>query len=69
MKKLMPDTEIIQIEVVSGVEGPSLYLDQYRFAGNKPWGGGQIIHSWKVSAKDLRESLRQIGIIARKERS
>jgi hypothetical protein len=67
MKKPMPDMEIVQIEVVSGVEGPSLYLDQYRFAGNKPWGGGKIIHSWKVTAKDLRESLRHIGVIAGKE--
>lgn len=66
MKKLTDD-KIILIEIVAGVEGPSLYFDQYRFAGNKPWGGGKIIHSWKVTAKDLRESLRQIGVIAGKE--
>lgn len=63
MKKPVPDNEIIRIDVVSGVEGPSLYFDQYRFAGNKPWGGGHIYHTWKISAGELRASLRRIGIL------
>lgn len=35
------------IEVVSGVAGPSLYVNDYRIAGEKPWGGGRTTHSWK----------------------
>ena len=37
------------IDVIDGVEGPCLAIDDYRIAGPKPWGGGHVIHSWTVS--------------------
>ncbi len=48
----------VLIEVISGVEGPSLYISDgsigERVAGPKPWGGGRTIHSFQVKAADLR---------------
>jgi len=62
MKKIIWNDEIISIEVVSGVEGPSLYINQYRIVGNKPWGGGKVLQSWKIKAKELRQFLYAAGI-------
>lgn len=47
----------ISILVVSGVEGPSLYINNFRIVGSKPWGGGDIIKEWKVEMDDLRRDL------------
>lgn len=44
--------------VVAGVEGPSLYLNSYRVAGRKPWGGGEIIHRFNVSPAELKERIK-----------
>lgn len=35
-------------EVVRGVEGCCLVLDDLRIAGPKPWGGGTVIHAWET---------------------
>lgn len=50
----------VSIEVVSGVEGPSVYINDYRVAGNKPWGGGRVTHSWKVEQKYFVDTLQRI---------
>ncbi len=39
--------------VVSGVEGPSIYLDDFRIAGPKPWGGGKVLYEFKVSREEI----------------
>jgi len=44
----------MMVEVISGVEGGCLAFDDYRVAGNKPWGGGQVLHSFKVEGKYLK---------------
>ncbi len=53
------------VEVVSGVEGPSLYVGNgstgERVAGPKPWGGGRTIHKFKVTADDLIRLAKQYG--------
>jgi len=38
---------------VNGPAGPSLYLDDYRIAGPKPWGGGTVLHEFAFKDKDL----------------
>ena len=49
----------VVIEVISGCEGPCLSVSSpstgngYRIAGPKPWGGGEIIHSFKVDLDSL----------------
>ena len=35
-----------RFEVIQGVEGCCLALDDTRIAGPKPGGGGTVIHSW-----------------------
>ena len=35
-----------KFEVIRGVEGLCLVLDDVRIAGPKPWGGGAVIHTW-----------------------
>ena len=55
--KLKPNH--VWIEVVSGVEGPSLSIGDddggERVAGPKPWGGGKVIYQFQVSTNKLRE--------------
>lgn len=50
-----------KFEVIQGVEGCCLALDDERIAGPKPWGGGYVIHAWgteraygDVTEKDTR---------------
>ena len=51
--------EMIEINIVQGVEGKSLYINDHRVAGSKPWGGGKIIQTWKVQKKDLLEDIQE----------
>ncbi|CAD2261445.1 hypothetical protein PSEUDT2_04146 [Stutzerimonas stutzeri] len=45
------------IEVVSGREGPSLYIGDggisHRLSGNKPWAGGNTLHLFTVDIAEL----------------
>lgn len=34
------DNEKVKIELINGCEGKSVYINDYRVAGSKPWGGG-----------------------------
>lgn len=43
--------EKIPIMHCAGVEGPSLYINNYRVCGPKPWGGGKVIKEWKDAEK------------------
>ena len=47
----------IRLEFCEGVEGPSIYLDDTRIAGPKPWGGGTVTHSWLVDIEGIEEVL------------
>ena len=47
----------VKIEVVSGVEGHSLYIDDRRVAGSKPWGGGKTVRSWTANVNDILKAL------------
>lgn len=53
---------LIKIEVVRGVEGPCLVVSDtmggQRVAGPKPWGGGQIIHTFVADAGVLIDAIR-----------
>jgi hypothetical protein len=52
------------IEVISGVEGPCLSVGTSsggtRVAGPKPWGGGRVTNSFKVSIDTLIKELQQL---------
>ncbi len=49
----MKKNNTYRICVVQGVEGPSIYLNDFRIAGPKPWGGGSVIYEWEVGDEDL----------------
>lgn len=46
-----------ELSLVDGVEGQSLYLDDTRIAGPKPWGGGTVVKTWKVCPRDLQNAI------------
>ena len=50
----------IEIIYCQGVEGNSLYLNDFRIIGNKPWGGGNILYRWKIRDIDsFRDGLKR----------
>jgi hypothetical protein len=49
------------LSLVAGVEGTAIYLNGYRIAGPKPWGGGVVRDEWKVSDEDLKTGARHRG--------
>ena len=54
-----------RFEVIQGVEGCCLALDDTRIAGPKPWGGGTIVHVWDTDEDYgvLRETCECDGTI------
>lgn len=57
----------IHIMYVHGPEGNSLYINNYRVSGPKPWGGGTTIAEWNISYTDFKRALRGL-VITRKPR-
>lgn len=47
----------ITIEVVKGIEGNSLYINNKRISGNKPWGGGRVLHVFKTTEKEIHKAI------------
>lgn len=50
--------EPVKIEIVQGVGGLALYINDWRVCGNKPWGGGRTIKTWTLTDSDA-ENLRE----------
>lgn len=62
-------TEVeLDVSIVGGVEGKAVYLDDYRIAGPKPWGGAVSNMTWKVPLKDLLE-VRGVKTLIERERA
>jgi len=54
------DPKELKLDLVEWEDRPHcIYLDDYRIAGSKPWGGGKIVKTWKVRRSDLEEALRR----------
>ncbi len=45
-----------------GVEGNSLYINDYRVCGPKPWGGGKVLKEWKIIPEDLERAIPGLKI-------
>ena len=62
-----PDTTF-EIMVVRFEKNPThcVYLNNYRIAGPKPWGGGDTQARWMVSLDQLRAALPELEISLRK---
>jgi hypothetical protein len=57
------DNEKVKIELVNGCEGKSIYVDDYRVVGSKPWGGGRTEKDWIIDKKKFLKSLnRALGL-------
>ena len=52
--------EKTKIDIVQGVHstGYSLYINEYRVAGVKPWGGGNVLKTWVVDKKEIIEAIK-----------
>lgn len=54
----MSKKELI-IEMVDGIEGGSLYLNDYRIAGPRPLGGGITIARWRANRDTIDKVLKK----------
>lgn len=52
------DKDHIEVRYVQGVEGNSVWLNDIRIGGPKPWGGGKTLESFTVSIDDIKEALK-----------
>ena len=57
----------MKIELISGVEGECITVNDTRIAGPKPWGGGKVLKTWNVDpygiyaiAKECNKELEEI---------
>lgn len=53
----MSDSDFIEIMTVAGVEGTCIYIDKYRVAGPKPWGGGHKKDVFTVNKSEIYKAL------------
>jgi len=51
------ETAMVKVEIVDGVEGPCVVVNDRRVAGPKPWGGGTTMRSWLVPEETITNAL------------
>ena len=54
----MGKNKSIKLDIVQGVEGKSIYLDDHRIAGTKPWGGGRVLATLDTTLDSILDGLR-----------
>lgn len=47
----------MKVELVEGVEGYCLCVNDIRIAGPKPWGGGKVVKTWCLTERQVYELL------------
>ena len=50
---------LVRLELVSGMEGKCLVMNDTRIAGPKPSGGGIVQKTWDIPAHNITEALYQ----------
>lgn len=45
------------IRIIKGVAGMAIYINDYRIAGSKPWGGGTEVCTFRVRREDIVQAL------------
>ena len=48
---------------MAGVEGDSAYINDYRVAGPKPWGGGRVKWEGKLRLRDLSSAIPELAAL------
>ena len=51
--------EKFELCICKGIEGYCIYLNDFRIAGNKPWGRGKNIKTWQISLEDIEQALNE----------
>jgi hypothetical protein len=59
-RKRAPRPGEATITVVAGREGHSIYINEIRVAGPKPWGGGLTVCEFNVPRSEIDEALQQV---------
>lgn len=54
-------SKFVKIEIIKGVEGMCISVNDTRICGSKPWGGGKLIGKWIVGSGDLKEAMQEKG--------
>jgi hypothetical protein len=49
----------VEISIVKGAEGESVYINHYRVYGSKPWGGGFAVFTWKIKIQDIFDAMSE----------
>lgn len=57
----MDNKESYELVYCQGVEGNSIYLNDYRIAGPKPWGGGKVLKKWTVTRADIFRAIEEVN--------
>ena len=52
----------IEIKLVEGVEGNSLYFNDTRICGPKPWGGGKIKQKWETKLFYVTDAIPELAM-------
>lgn len=51
---------MIKVDIVRGVGGRCLYINEHRVIGPKPLSGGHLVDSFNIKIDDLREAIRPL---------
>lgn len=52
-------SEKVNVLLLQGIEGKALYVNDYRVAGPKPWGGGTTITEFNVDRSALAKAMER----------
>jgi len=50
-------SEKLKLQIVKGSEDNSIYLNDYRIAGPKPWGNGKVLKEYTINKKDIETAI------------
>lgn len=57
-------TGTVTIELIRGIHGHTgLYVNDYRVAGEKPWGGGTTVNTWTMPREEFLAALENAGVL------
>ena len=54
----MTTKKTLKLSLVRGVGGFTVYLNDHRIAGLKPWAGGKVEKEWDVDLADIKTALK-----------
>lgn len=60
VKAAIEEGKRYEVLLMSGVEGPSIYINEYRVCGPKPWGGGRVEKTWWLTVDDLKRAIPEL---------